>query len=46
MVLPAVEHANESLKWCFAAEYGAVNDVAMISHNELNFWGVPFTIGL
>ena len=23
MVLPAVEHANGSLKWCFAAERGA-----------------------
>ena len=27
MVFSAVEHANESLKWCFAAEHGAVNDV-------------------
>ena len=26
MVLPAVEHADESLKWCFIAERGAVND--------------------
>ena len=46
MVLPAVEHANESLKWCFAAEHGTVNDVSILSHNNLNFWGIPFTIGL
>ena len=46
MVLPAVEHAKESLNWCFAPERGAVNDVAIVSHNNLNFWGIPFTIGL
>ena len=46
MVLPTVEHANESLNWCFAAERGAVNDVAILSHNNLNFRGSPFTIGL
>ena len=48
MVLPAVEHANESLKWCFVAEPGAVNDVSILSHNinNLNFRGIPFTIGL
>ena len=33
MVLPAVEHANESLNWRFTAERGAVNDVAILSHN-------------
>ena len=46
MVLPAIEHANESLKWVFAAERGAVNDVSILSHNNLNFRGIPFTIGL
>ena len=46
MVLPAIEHANESLNWCFAAERGAVNDVAIICYNNLNFRGIPFTIGL
>ena len=46
MVLPTVEHANESLNWCFAAERGAVNDAAILSHNNLNFRGIPFTIGL
>ena len=29
------------LKWCFAAERGAVNDVS----KNLNFRGIPFTIG-
>ena len=37
MVLPAVEYTNESLNWCFAAERGTVNDVAILSHNNLNF---------
>ena len=46
MVLPAVEHENGSLNWCFAAERGAVNDVAILSHNNLNFRGISFTIGL
>ena len=46
MVLPVVKHANESLKWCFAAKRGAVNDVSILSHNNLNFRGIPFTIGL
>ena len=46
MVLLAIEHANESLNWCFAAECGAVNDVAILSHNNLNFQGIPFTVGL
>ena len=41
MVLPAVEHANESLKWWFAAEHGAVYDVSILSHNNLNFRGNP-----
>ena len=46
MVLPAIEHASDSLKWCFAAEHGAVNDVSILSHNNLYFRGIPFTIGL
>ena len=28
------------------AECGAVNDVAIVSHNNLNFRGIPFTLGL
>ena len=34
MVLPAVEHANENLNWCFTAEHGTVNDVSILSHNN------------
>ena len=41
MVLLALEHANESLKLCFADERGAVNDVSIRSHNNLNFQGIP-----
>ena len=46
MVLPAIEHATESLNWRVAAERGAVSDVAILPHNNLNFPGIPFTIGL
>ena len=44
MVLPAVDHDNESLNCCFAADRGAVNDVAILSHNNHNYRGIPFTI--
>ena len=37
MVLPAVEHANESLKWYFAAEHGAVNDVSTSRESPLPY---------
>ena len=51
MVLPAVEHANESLKLCFAAEHGAVYDASVLSHNNLNFrdrdqWVFPYYLPL
>ena len=46
MVFPAVEHADESLNLCFAAERGTVNDVAILSHNNLNIRAIPFTIDL
>ena len=43
MVLPAVEHANDSLKWCFMAEHGAVNDLSKQSQllgNPLYYWPI------
>ena len=46
MVLPAVEHADESFKWCFMAERGAVNDVAILSHYNATSGEEAFTIGL
>ena len=36
----------EIFTWRHISQQYGIQDVAILSHNNLNFWGIPFTIGL